>query len=75
MTVMLLLLADGSKFPPHVMLYHIRMSIEQLHRVPVVRCQHKGWVEGLVVGGVEQRASGCQSLMYFRDMLHQKLKW
>ena len=57
--VMLLVLADGSMFPPHVILYHIRMSTEQLHRVPVVRCEHKGWVEGLV--GVEQRARGCNS--------------
>ena len=69
---MLLVLADGSKFPPHVILYHIRMSTEQLHRVPVVRCEHKDWVEGLV--GVEQRARGWQSLMQFRDMHHQKLK-
>jgi len=65
---MLLLLADGSKFPPHVILNHKKVPKEQLHSVPVVRCQHKSWVEGMVVGGVEQSARGCQSLMHFRDM-------
>ena len=68
LTVMLLVLADGSKFPPHVILNHKKVPKEQVHRVPVVRCQHKIWVEGLVVGGVEQSARGCQSLMHFRDM-------
>jgi hypothetical protein len=58
---MLLVLADGSKFLSHVILNHIRMPKEQLHRVPVVRCQCKGWVEGFVVGVVEQRVRGCQS--------------
>jgi hypothetical protein len=67
-TVMLLLLADGSKFPPHVILNHKNVLKEHLHRVPVVRCQRKGWVEGLVVGGVEETARGCQSLMHFMDM-------
>jgi len=65
---MLLVLADGSKFPPRVILNHKNVPKEQLHRVPVVRYQCTSWVEGLVVGGVEQRARGCQSLMHFRDM-------
>ena len=65
---MLLVLADGSKFPPHVILNHKNVPKEQLHRVPVVGCQHKSWVEGLVIVGVKQRARGCQSLMHFRDM-------
>jgi hypothetical protein len=51
------LLADGSKFPPHVILNHKKVQKEQPHRVPVVRCQRKSWVEELVVGGVEKRAS------------------
>jgi len=63
---MLLVLADGSKFPPHVILHHKKVPEKQLHRVPVVRCQHKSWVEGMVGGGVEQKARGCQSLMHFR---------
>ena len=67
-TVMLLVLADGSKFPPHVIMNHKNVPKEQLHRLPVVRYQCKSCVEGLVVGGVEQRAMGCQSLMHFRDM-------
>ena len=67
-TVMLLVLADGSKFPPHVILNHKNVPKEQLHREPVVSCQCKSWVEGLVVGDVEQRARGCQALMHFRDM-------
>jgi len=54
-----LLLADGSKFPPHVILNNKQVPKEHLHRVPVVRCQHKSWVKGLVVGGVEQQARGC----------------
>ena len=54
-----LVLADGSKFPPHVILNHKKVPKEQLHRIPVVRCQRKSWVEGLVVGGVEQSARGC----------------
>ena len=58
---MLLVLADGSKFP-HVILNHKKVPKEQLHRVPVVRLQCKGWVEGLVFVGVEQRARGCQFL-------------
>jgi len=57
-TVLLLVLADSSKFPPHVILNHRKVPKEQLHRVPVVRCKPQGWVEGLVVGGVEQRARG-----------------
>ena len=64
---MLLVLADGSTFPPRDPESH-NVPKEQLHRVPVVRYQCKSWVEGLVVGGVEQRARGCQSLMHFRDM-------
>ena len=60
-TVKLLVLANGNRFPPHVILNNIRMPVEQLHRVPVVRCQRKVRVEGLVGGGVEQRARGCQS--------------
>ena len=67
-TVMLLVLADGSKFPPHVIMNHKKVPKEQLHRVPVVRYQCKSWVEGLVIVGVEQRARGCQALMHFRDM-------
>ena len=63
-----LLLADGSKFPPRVILNNKQVPKEQLHRVPVIRCQHKSWVEGLVVGGVEQSVRGCKSLMHFRDM-------
>ena len=65
---MLLVLADGSKFPPHVILHQKEVPKEQLHRVPVVRCQCKGWVEGLVVGGAEQGARGWQSLMHFSEM-------
>ena len=67
-TCYVLVLADGSKFPPHVIQNHKKVPKEQLHRVPVVRCQHESWVEELVVGGVEQKARGCQSLMHFRDM-------
>ena len=55
---MLLVLADGSKFPPHVILNHKKVPKGQLYRVPVVRCKREGWMEGLVVGGVEQRARG-----------------
>ena len=53
-SVMLLVSADGSKFAPHVILNHKKEPKEQLHRVPVVRCQPKCWVGGLVVGGVER---------------------
>ena len=55
---MLPVLADGSKFPPHVILNHKKVPKEQLHRVPVVRFKHEGWMEGLVVGDVEQSARG-----------------
>jgi hypothetical protein len=54
----MLVLADGSKFPPHVILNHKNVPKEQLHTVPVDRYQREGWMEGLVVGGVEQRARG-----------------
>jgi hypothetical protein len=57
-TGILLVSADGSKFPPQVIMNHKKVPKEQLHTVPVVRCKRKGWMEGLVVGGVEQRARG-----------------
>jgi len=41
---------------------------EQLHREPVVRSQHKSWVKGMVVGGVEESARECQSLLHFKNM-------
>jgi len=63
-TVMLLVLADGSKFPPHVILNHITMPTEQLHRVAVVGCQHKGWLGGRC--GTEGK--GMPAFMHFRDM-------
>ena len=39
----------------------MKVPKEQLHRVPVVRCKPQGCMEGLVVGGVEQRARGWHS--------------
>jgi len=36
----------------------MKVPKEQLYRVPVARCKSKVWVEGLDIGGVEQRARG-----------------
>jgi len=48
-TVILLVLADGSKFPPCVILNHKKVPKEQLHRVSVVGCQRKfGWKDWLL---------------------------
>jgi len=60
-TVMLLVLADGSKFPPHVILHHKKVPKEQLHRVPLSDANIKvGWKNWLLV--VWNRGPGDASL-------------
>jgi hypothetical protein len=78
-TVMLAVLADGSKLPPYVILNRKNMPKEQLPRGITVRCRPKGWMTSdlmkdwlLVVWnrrpGALLRKWGCWSWMHLRDL-------